>query len=160
MPSPLVSALSPAADPALVLRPPAVLVVAESASVRNAVARELARDFELINAVTFASAVRKLSARPAMGAIIVDLALADRHGASWFLARLVARAYAGPRILLSGAMGPDHASSMRRGSVSHFTLTSPWLWGELRASLVTAMGSRAQPLEMTRGSRWDESGAP
>ena len=83
-----------------------------------------------------------------------------RHGASWFLARLVARAYAGPRILLSGAMGPDHASSMRRGSVSHFTLTTPWLWGELRSSLVTAMESRALPPEMTRGSRWDESGAP
>lgn len=115
-------------------------MVAEAASVRNAVAQELARDFELINATTFASAVRKLSARPRVAAIIVDLALADRHGASWFLARLVDHAYEGPRILLSGAMGPDHASSLRRGSVSHFTLTSPWLRGELRSSVVTALG--------------------
>jgi hypothetical protein len=115
-------------------------VVAEAASVRNAVARELARDFELINAITFTSAVRKLSSRPLLAAVVVDLALADRHGASWFLARLVDHAYAGPRILLSGAMGPDHSSSMRRGSVSHFTLTSPWPRGELRSSLAAAMG--------------------
>jgi DNA-binding NtrC family response regulator len=125
-------------------RLPAVLVVAEAAGVRNAVARELTRDFELINALSFASAVRKLSARPSLAAIIVDLALTDRHGASWFLARLVDYAYDGPRILLSGALGAEHASSMRRGSVSHFTLARPWPGGELRSSIVTALGFYGQ----------------
>ncbi len=128
---------------------PRILVVAEAAGVRNAVARELARDFELLNAVTFASAARKLSTSPALAAIIVDLALTDRHGPSWFLARLVDHAYEGPRILLSGAMGPEPASSMRRGSVSHFTLATPWLWGELRASIVTARGCSGQRLPLT-----------
>jgi hypothetical protein len=119
---------------------PPVLVVAEAAAVRNAVARELARDFELLNATTFDSAVRKLAARPSLAAIIVDLDLADERGAPWFLARLVDHAYEGPRILLSRALAREEASTMRRGSVSHFTLAQPWNPGELRSSLCTALG--------------------
>jgi DNA-binding response OmpR family regulator len=119
---------------------PVILVVAEAAAVRNAVARELARDFELLNAVGFASAVRKLSARPSLAAIIVDLDLCDELGAPWFLARLVDHAYEGPRILLSSALGREDACSMRRGSVSHFALARPWGHGELLASIDTALG--------------------
>lgn len=119
---------------------PVVLVVAEAAAVRNAVARELARDFQLLNAITFASAVRKLSARPSLSAIIVDLELSGEHGAPWFLARLVDHAYEGPRILLSSALAREHASSMRRGSVSHFALARPWGRGELRSSIDAALG--------------------
>jgi DNA-binding NtrC family response regulator len=115
-------------------------VVAEAAAVRNAVARELARDFELLNATTFDSSVRKLSAQPSLAVIIVDLELADERGASWFLARLVDHAYEGPRILLSSVLAREHASSMRRGSVSHFTLAQPWSPGELRSSICTALG--------------------
>lgn len=107
---------------------------------RNAVARELARDFELLNAVTFESAFRKLSAQPSLGAIVVDLDLSDARGAPWFLARLVDHAYEGPRILLSSVLGRESASSMRRGSVSHFTLARPWSSGELHSSIVTALG--------------------
>jgi DNA-binding NtrC family response regulator len=142
---------SPPPEPVRAERPPAILIVAAAADVRNAVARELARDFELINALSFTSAVRKLAARPALAAIIVDLALTDRHGASWFLARLVDHAYDGPRILLSGALGAEHASSMRRGSVSHFMLASPWPHGELRSSIVTALGCYGQLLQLAGG---------
>ncbi|KFE68104.1 hypothetical protein DB31_7341 [Hyalangium minutum] len=119
---------------------PVVLIVAEAAAVRNAVARELARDFELLNATTFASAVRQLSARPAIAAIIVDLDLSDALGAPWFLARLVDHAYEGPRILLSSVLERAQASSLRRGSVSHFTLARPWSIGELRSVLDTTLG--------------------
>jgi DNA-binding NtrC family response regulator len=119
---------------------PSVLVVAEAAAVRNAVARELARDFELLNAVTFESAIRKLSAQPSLRAVIVDLDLSDGRGAPWFLARLVDHAYEGPRILLSSALGRESASSMRRGSLSHFTLARPWSFGELHSSIITALG--------------------
>jgi hypothetical protein len=115
-------------------------VVAEAASVRNAVAWELARDFELLNAVTFDSAVRKVSTCPSLVAIIVDLDLNDGQGAPWFLARLVDHAYDGPRVLLSSALRREEASSMRRGSVSHFTLAQPWSLGELRSSIDTALG--------------------
>jgi DNA-binding response OmpR family regulator len=119
---------------------PSVLVVAEEAAVRNAVARELTQDFELLNAITFTSAVRKLSARPSLVAIIVDLGLRERHSAPWFLARLVDHAYEGPRVLLSSVMAREEASTQRRGSVSHFTLARPWHPGELRASLESALG--------------------
>jgi DNA-binding NtrC family response regulator len=119
---------------------PTVLVVAEAADVRNAVARELARDFELLNASTFDSAVRKLSAQPSLAAIIIDLELQGERGAPWFLARLVDHAYEGPRILLSRALAREDASSMRRGSLSHFTLARPWSSGELRSSICTALG--------------------
>lgn len=130
---------------------PTVLVVAEAAAVRNAVARELARDFELLNATTFDSAVRKLSAQPSLAAVIVDLELRDERGAPWFLARLVEHAYDGPRILLSSALAREDASSMRRGSVSHFTFARPWRPGELHSNLSTALGvsrlaSRAQDM--------------
>lgn len=121
-------------------RVPAVLVVAEAAAVRIAVARELARDFELLNATTFASAECQLAALPAIAAIIVDLDLSDEPGASWFLARLVDRAYEGPRILLSSVLERERASSLRRGSVSHFTLARPWNTGELRSVLDTTLG--------------------
>ncbi|MDY7226131.1 hypothetical protein [Hyalangium rubrum] len=130
-------------------QPPTILVVAEAASVRNAVARELTREFELLNASTFDSAVRKLSASPSLAALIVDLDLSDEHGASWFLARVVDHAYDGPRILLSSALGSEHASSMRRASVSHFTLPSPWQQGELRSSLGAALGLAEPPSRLT-----------
>lgn len=107
---------------------------------RNAVARELARDFELLNATTFASAVRQLLARPWLAAIIVDLDLSDGLGAPWFLARLVDHAYEGPRILLSSVLERERASSLRRGSVSHFALARPWSTGELRSVLDTTLG--------------------
>lgn len=119
---------------------PTLLVVAETADVRNAVARELARDFELLNASTFDSAVRKLSAQPSLAAIIIDLELQGERGAPWFLARLVDHAYEGPRILLSSVVAREDASSMRRGSLSHFTLARPWSPGELRSSICTALG--------------------
>ncbi|WP_232293233.1 hypothetical protein [Stigmatella aurantiaca] len=124
---------------------PCVLVVAERVSVRNAVASELARNFELLHAIHFASAIRKLSARPSMAAVIVDLALMDGRGASWFLARLVDHAYEGPRILLSTALAREDASSLRRSSLSHFTLATPWAPGELRSSIALALGSASQP---------------
>jgi DNA-binding NtrC family response regulator len=119
---------------------PTVLVVAEAAAVRNAVARELVRDFELINATTFASAVRQLSECSPLAAIVVDLELSDECGAPWFLARLVDHAYEGPRILLSSALERERASSLRQGSVSHFTLARPWCAGELRSILDTTLG--------------------
>ena len=128
-------------EPSTAASLPTVLVVAEAAAVRNAVARELARDFELLNATTFDSAVRKLSAQPSLAAIIVDLELRDERGASWFLARLVEHAYEGPRILLSSALAREDASSIRRGSVSHFTFARPWKPGELLASLTAALGA-------------------
>ncbi|MFL5348607.1 MAG: hypothetical protein ACJ8AT_27745 [Hyalangium sp.] len=112
---------------------------------RNAVARELARHFELLNATRFDSAVRKLSAQPSLAAIIVDLEMRDERGAPWFLARLMEHAYEGPRILLSSALAREDASSMRRGSVSHFTFARPWNPGELRSHLSTALGVSGLP---------------
>lgn len=119
---------------------PTVLLVAEAAAVRNAVARELARDFELLNATSFASAERQLSEHPSLAAVIVDLDLSDALGAPWFLARLVDHAYEGPRLLLSSALERERASSLRKGSVSHFTLARPWSPGELRSVLDTTLG--------------------
>ncbi|MDC0711381.1 hypothetical protein POL68_23120 [Stigmatella sp. ncwal1] len=129
---------------------PCILVIAERVSVRNAVASELARNFELLHAVHFTSAIRKLSARPSVAAIIVDLAMVDGRGASWFLARLVDHAYEGPRILLSAALGREDASSLRRSSLSHFTLATPWAPGELQASITLALGS-ARPSSPSAG---------
>jgi hypothetical protein len=122
-------------------REPCVLVIAEQVAVRNDVARELARNFELLHALHFASALRKLAARPSVSAIILDLALMDGRSAAWFLARLVDHAYEGPRILLSSALGRQNATSMSRGPRSHFTLATPWAPGELRAHMERALGT-------------------
>jgi hypothetical protein len=120
---------------------PCVLVIAEQVSVRTAVARELARGFELLHALHFTSALRKLSARPSVAAIILDLALVDGRGASWFLARLVDHAYEGPRILLSSVLGRQDATSLSHGPRSHFPLATPWAPGELRTHLEHALGT-------------------
>ncbi|WP_225414165.1 DNA-binding transcriptional response regulator [Stigmatella hybrida] len=122
-------------------REPSVLVIAEQVSVRNDVARELARNFEILHATHFTSALRKLAARPSVSAIILDLALVDGRGASWFLARLVDHAYEGPRILLSSVLGRQETSSQSSGPRSHFTLATPWVPGELRAHIDRALGT-------------------
>jgi hypothetical protein len=128
--------------------PLAVLVVAQASSVRNTVTGELAHCFELLNATTFSSAARKLDAGPCLSAVIVDLDLNDGPGAGWLLARLVDHAFEGPRLLLSSALGPEHASCLRRGSVSHFTLARPWSSGELLVSLVSALGYSPPPARL------------
>ena len=128
--------------------PLAVLVIAQEATVRNTVAGELAPCFELLNATTFSSAVRRLDALPTLAAVIVDLDLNDAPGAGWLLARLVDHAFEGPRLLLSSALGPEHASCLRRGCVSHFTLARPWFPGELLSSLVSALGSSPPPARL------------
>lgn len=128
---------------ARVARAPRVLVIAEDTQVRLAVARELARRFDLLHAVSFTSAVRKLEAGEAFSALVVDLGLSDTRGAPWFLARLVDHAFEGPRILLSGAIRPERASSLSQGSVTHFALARPWPYGALRTLLETALGPRA-----------------
>lgn len=121
-------------------RAPRVLVVAADTQVRLAVARELAPRFELLHAMDFTSAARKLEAGESFSALVIDLGLSDSRGASWFLARLVDHAFEGPRILLSGAIRREHASSLCQSCVTHFALARPWRGGELRALVESALG--------------------
>jgi DNA-binding NtrC family response regulator len=120
-----------------------ILVVADDTQVRLAVARDLAPRFDILHALSFTSAVRKLEAGEPFSALVIDLGLSDTHGASWFLARLVDHAFEGPRILLSRAIGREHASSLSQSCVSHFALPLPWAEGELRARIERALGVSA-----------------
>ncbi|XXF78586.1 hypothetical protein P2318_02170 [Myxococcaceae bacterium GXIMD 01537] len=117
-----------------------VLVVADDTQVRLEVARELAPRFDLLHALSFTSAAGKLEAGERFSALIIDLGLQDRHGAAWFLARLVDHAFEGPRILLSRAIRREHASSLSQSCVTHFALSRPWARGELRARLEGVLG--------------------
>jgi DNA-binding NtrC family response regulator len=117
-------------------------VVADDTQVRISVARELCPRFDLLHAVSFTSAARKLEAGERFSALIIDLGLSDPRGASWFLARLVDHAFEGPRILLSRAIRPEHASSLSQSCVSHFALALPWAPGALRGRIERALGVR------------------
>lgn len=117
-----------------------ILVVADDTQVRLAAARELCPRFDLLHAVSFTSAARKLEAGEPFSGLVMDLGLNDERGASWFLARLVDHAFEGPRILLSGAIPREQASSLSQSCQTHFALARPWRGGELRALLETALG--------------------
>jgi len=117
-----------------------ILVVADDTQVRLAAARELCPRFELLHAVSFTSAARKLEAGEPFSGLVIDLGLSDVRGASWFLARLVDHAFEGPRILLSGAIRREQASSLSQSCQTHFALARPWRGGELRALLEAALG--------------------
>lgn len=121
-----------------------ILVVADDTPVRLAAARELAPRFDLLHAVSFTSAAQKLEAGEPFAGLVMDLGLSDSRGASWFLARLVDSAFEGPRILLSGAIRREQASSLSESCRTHFALPRPWRDGELRAVLEAALGPAAR----------------
>lgn len=127
-----------------------ILVVADETQVRLAVARELSPRFDLLHALDFTSAARKLEAGERFSALVMDLGLSDARGASWFLARLVDHAFEGPRILLSRAIPREHASSLSQSCVSHFAFARPWRPGELCALIASALAPRA-PQQLARG---------
>ncbi len=118
-----------------------ILVVADDTQVRISVARELCPRFDLLHAVSFTSAARKLEAGEPFSGLVIDLGLSDSRGASWFLARLVDHAFEGPRILLSGAIRREQATSLSESCRTHFALARPWRGGELRGLLESALGS-------------------
>lgn len=140
-----VSAEAPHARPlASAPRGHRILVVADDTQVRLAAARELCPSFDLLHAVSFTSAARKLEAGEPFSGLVIDLGLSDVRGASWFLARLVDHAFEGPRILLSGAIRREQASSLSQSSQTHFAFARPWRGGELRALLESALGAQAR----------------
>ncbi len=122
-----------------------MLVVADDAGLRESIRRELSPGFELLPANTFALAEPLLDLEPAPAALLIDLGLADAKRAAEFLASLVERDYAGPRILLSGRFRPQEASTLSQSSIIHFALAMPWAPGELRATVEAALGFRPFP---------------
>jgi hypothetical protein len=120
-----------------------VLFVTGNADLRAEAWRELSPGFELLPAKDFSLAEPLLDVEPAPSAILIDLNLAD--GAAEFLARLVERDYAGPRILLSGRFRREEAGTLNQSCVVHFALATPWVAGELRAAVEASLGFRPFP---------------
>lgn len=120
-----------------------VLFVTDNADLRAAAWREFTPGFELLPAKDFSLAEPLLEVQPGPAAILIDLNLAV--GAAGFLARLVERDYAGPRVLLSGRFRREEAGTLNQSCVVHFALATPWAAGELRAVVEAALGFRPFP---------------
>ncbi len=120
-----------------------VLFVTDNADLRTEAWRELTPGFELLPAKDFSLAEPLLDVQPGPAAILIDLNLVA--GAAEFLARLVERDYAGPRILLSEKFRREEAGTLNQSCVVHFALATPWAAGELRAAVEAALGFRPFP---------------
>lgn len=119
--------------------------MSNNADLRAEAWRELAPGFELLPANDFSLAEPLLELSPGPAAVLIDLGLVQAQGAAEFLARLVARDYTGPRILLSGRFRPEEVGTLNLSCVLHFALSTPWAPGELRTVVEAALGFRPFP---------------
>ncbi|WP_338871750.1 hypothetical protein [Myxococcus stipitatus] len=129
---------------------PLVMVVSESPLMRLAMGRELAPAFGLIHAQGIGSAGRRMELGATPAAVVVDLDSVERAGSYAFLARLVERDFAGPRVLVSSRLSPDLAEAFRGSCRTHFALARPWRPGALRALMESVLGASA-PLRAAPG---------
>ncbi|UYI15102.1 MULTISPECIES: hypothetical protein [Myxococcus] len=119
---------------------PRVMLVSEEPLFRLAMGRELASDFELVPTLGIASADRRMDLGVVPEAVIVDLDSVERAAVPTFLARLVERDLAGPRILVSSYFRPEVAAAYSASSLTHFALSRPWRPGALRTLVESVMG--------------------
>ncbi len=116
------------------------MLVSEEPLFRLAMSRELASDFELVPTLGIASAERRMGLGVVPEAVVLDLDSVQRGAVPAFLARLVERDLAGPRILVSAHFRPEVAAAYSASSLTHFALARPWRPGSLRGLVESVMG--------------------
>ncbi len=119
-----------------------VLVVEGDDALRHILLRVVARaGYDVAGATAAAEALEELRGRPAVDALLADVALSDMDGIA--LARHVRAAHPGVRVLLMG--GPEKVARVEREALAHVIVRKPFTLRELTASLRAAFHGAVNP---------------
>jgi len=129
-----------------------ILIVEDEPLVRRALARELGREFDVLQAGDFSEALETYNREREIRAVVCDQDLGDGPSGSEFLERVKATTPDTVRIMVSGKLAEEEnlAAALLISGTAQVCIRKPWSTGEVLQAVREALRSRSSKMESNR----------